>query len=205
MAKYLEIAAERKRGPQWVAVRDVEKHDNSGVQIYNMTNLPMKGVPDSVFDGVYNEHFIEHLFKYQGINFLKEMFRVLKSGGTIRTIWPPYEVVEKLVSDQELSVNEKEFVEHYHKLYVTQHRFAPKGNEHRSKREQCALGLLYQNGEHRCIWPKKELINVLEDIGFINVKEMPYMESDLKEFNRIDTNSRMRAIHSVVVEATKPC
>ena len=35
--KYLEIAAARKRGPKWVAVRDVNDKE-AGVQKYDMTN-----------------------------------------------------------------------------------------------------------------------------------------------------------------------
>tara|TARA_R100001510_G_C7650748_1_gene208270 strand:+ start:1438 stop:2049 length:612 start_codon:yes stop_codon:yes gene_type:complete len=201
--KYLEIAAARKRGPKWVAVRDVNDKE-AGVQKYDMTNLPMKGVPDNCFDGIYSEHFIEHLFKYQGVNFFKEAFRILKPGGIIRTVWPPYEFVEKLVSDESLTQAENEFVEHYFQFYVQRHNFAPSGNEHRSKREQCALGLSYQNGEHLYVWPKKELMEVCIDIGFTRVEEKLYNVSSLHEFNYIETPSQIRAAHSAVVEATKP-
>ena len=98
--RYLEIAAERKRGPEWTALRDVEKYDKSGVEVYDMTNLPIKGYEDNTFDGIYSEHFIEHIFKYQGLNYLKECLRLLKPGGIVRTIWPPYDFVEKLISTE---------------------------------------------------------------------------------------------------------
>tara|TARA_R100000278_G_scaffold121408_1_gene105304 strand:+ start:723 stop:1337 length:615 start_codon:yes stop_codon:yes gene_type:complete len=203
MKKFLEIAAARRRGPEWVAVRDVNDKE-AGVQKYDMTNLPMKGVPDNDFDGVYSEHFIEHLFKYQGINYFKEAYRILKPGGVIRTVWPPYEFVEKLVSDKQLWSNEQLFVDHYYPFYVQRHNFAPAGNTHRSKREQCALGLLYQNGEHRHIWSIGEMIKELEQVGFVNVKNTPYQQSVLKEFNGIEEPSQVRASHSAVVEAIKP-
>ena len=202
--KYLEIAAERKRSKEWIAVRDVEKYDNSGVQKYDMTNLPMKGVPDNAFDGVYSEHFIEHIFKYQGIDFFKEMLRVLKPGGIIRTVWPPYEFVEKLVSNKELEKHEKEFVDHYHQFYVVRHKFAPRGFKHKSKREQCALGLLYQNGENRCVWSIKEMKEALTELGYVDVQELSYMKSNLEAFNNIETNCRIRAAHSAIIEARKP-
>jgi len=122
----------------------------------------------------------------------------------IRTVWPPYEFVEKLVSDDKLTAKEKYFVEHYHSFYVTRHKFAPPNNGHRTKREQCALGLLYQNGEHRCVWSISEMKKVLIDLGFTNVKEMPYMKSDLSHFNNIETRCQIRATHSAIIEATKP-
>ena len=92
MARYLEIAAKGKRGLNWDAVRDVPV---DGCMVYDLTNLPMEGVSDNSYDGIYSEHFIEHLYKYQGINFFIEALRILKPGGTIRTVWPPYEFVEK--------------------------------------------------------------------------------------------------------------
>jgi len=204
MEKYLEIAASKQRTLEWLALRDVENNSNN-VEPYDMTNLPIKNILDNMFTGVYSEHFIEHIFKYQGINFFKEMFRILKPGGTIRTVWPSYDFVEKLVSNDRLDHNEEVFVDHYYRFYIIKHNFAPAGNKHRSKREQCALGLLHQEGEHRYLWAKNEMINTLESIGFVNIKEMPYQKSDLQAFNGIETKGIIRAAHSTVIEAIKPC
>ena len=66
MARYLEIAAKERRGLHWDAVRD---EPYPGVMVYDMRNLPMKGVKDNTYNGVYNEHFIEHLTKQEGISF----------------------------------------------------------------------------------------------------------------------------------------
>jgi ubiquinone/menaquinone biosynthesis C-methylase UbiE len=149
---------------------------------------------DNQFDGIYSEHFIEHMHKYQGINFFKEAHRILKTGGVIRTVWPPYEFVQKLVSGEELTADEKEFVEHYHAFYVVKHKFAAPGNGHRSKREQCALGLLHQHGEH---------LYTLKELGFRSVKQCKYMESTIPDFKGIDTPGKIRALHSAVIEAKK--
>ena len=73
--RFLEIAGSKQRGLNWDAVRDVKMQ---GVMVYDMTDLPMKGVDDQTYSGVYNEHFIEHLTKDEGINFLKEMLRVMR-------------------------------------------------------------------------------------------------------------------------------
>jgi len=201
MYKYLEVAAAKRRGKDWLGVRDVAM---DGCQKYDMTNLPMKGVPDQSLEGIYSEHFVEHLFKYQTVNFLEEGMRILKSGGVIRTVWPPYDFVGKLISDEPLSEKEQLFVNHYYPFYVQRHNFAPKGSEHKSKREQCALGLLYQNGEHLYVWPKKEFIEVCKDIGFTKVEEKPYGVSDVQALNNIETPCQIRAAHSAIVEATKP-
>lgn len=200
MGQFLEIAADRARGLNWTVVN---LQDRPGVDKLDLTNLPTP-YSDNQFDGIYSEHFIEHMYKYQGINFFREALRILKPGGTIRTVWPPYEFVEKLVSGEELSDDEKEFVEHYHAFYVVKHNFAPKGNSHRKKREQCALGLLYQNGEHLYVWSIKEMIETLESIGFTNVREKKYLDSSVPDFKGIDTPGKIRALHSAVIEAKKP-
>jgi len=200
MATYLEIAAAKKRALNWDAVRDVPM---PGVMVYDMTKLPMKGVMDNTYNGVYNEHFIEHLTKEEGINFLKEMFRVLSPGGVIRTIWPPMDFVEDFLrSDQDHS--QHPFVQHYYNFYVVKHKFAPAGNEHKSLQEQCALGMLHQNGEHKHLWYKEELINTMKELGFKNVKEHEYQKSRISDFRNIDTSGQIRAFHSAVVEGSKP-
>ena len=183
MATYLEIAAEKQRGLNWVGV-NIESH--AGIDKVDLTNLPTQ-YSDNQFDGIYSEHFIEHLYKYQGINFFKEAFRILKSGGVIRTVWPPYEFVQRLVSSVELTQSEKDFVEYYHQKYIVQEKFAPSGNSHRPKREQCALGLLYQKGQHLHLWGVSEMIDTLENIGFKDVKRKQYMQSTVPDFNNIDT------------------
>ena len=119
--KFLEIAASRKRGLNWDAVRDVPDPAN-GVEKYDLTKLPMRGVQDKTYNGVYSEHFIEHLTKEQGINFFKEMFRIMKPGGVIRSIWPPMEFVEWLRQDDDL--DNHPWVQHYYRFYIVKHKFA---------------------------------------------------------------------------------
>ena len=197
--RFLELAAEKPRGLNWDGISDKPW---PGVMVYDMRKLPMRGVQDESYNGVYNEHFIEHLTKEEGINFLKEMKRVLKPGGVIRTIWPPMEFVEWLKSNEDL--NNHHWIQHYYNFYVVKHNFAPKGTEHLRLQEQCAEGILYQNGEHKHIWAKTELKDVFKELGFYNIKEEKYQRSGLPDFNNIDTPGDIRAFHSAVIEATKP-
>ena len=199
MARYLEIAAEKPRGLNWT-VMNLATHD--GVSKGDATNLPLP-YGDKEFNGVYSEHFIEHMYKYQGINFFNKVKRILQPGGVVRTVWPPYEFVERLVSGEKLNEQETNFVDHYYNFYVVKEKFSPPGNGHRSKREQCALGLLHQKGQHLHIWSKAEMIDTLKSLGFSDVKEHNYRESRVADFINIDTPGVIRALHSGVVEATK--
>jgi len=200
MGQFLEVAAEKTRGLNWTST-NLAKHP--GVDKVDWRDLPTK-YADNTFDGIYSEHFIEHLYRYQGVNYLKECLRILKPGGVLRTVWPPHEFVEKLVSDEKLTHDEEQFVAAYHKFYVEGHNFAGKGHKHRSLREQCAIGLLHQNGEHLYVWPEEELKETLSMLGYKNVKTYEYMASGVMEFKAIDTPGMIRKLHSAVVEATKP-
>lgn len=200
MAQFLEVAAEKTRGLNWTST-NLATH--GGVDRVDWSFLPTK-YADNSFDGIYSEHFIEHLYKYQGINYFKECMRILKPGGTVRTVWPPYEFVEKLTSGEELTKDEEHFVAAYHQFYVVQHKFAGKGHAKRSLREQCAIGLLHQQGQHLYVWPEKEMKEMLTELGFKKVQSYEYMESGVMEFKAIDTPGMIRKLHSAVVEATKP-
>jgi predicted SAM-dependent methyltransferase len=49
---------------------------------------------------IYNEHFLEHLSVEQGIVFLKECYRILKTNGTLRIAMPSLEyTVDKYQSE----------------------------------------------------------------------------------------------------------
>ena len=203
MARYLEIAAGAKRGLNWDAVRDVAD-PAKGVEKYDMRDLPMRGVADHTYDGVYSEHFIEHLHRGEGVAFLMEMKRVLKPGGTIRTIWPPREFVDKLLSEEDLTPDEEFFCAAYLNCYVVKHGFCPEEYRNESIRIQCAQGLLWQQGEHLYVWSKAELMETLKELGFIMVKSHKYQESRVADFKGIDTPGKIRMLHSAVVEAQKP-
>ena len=203
MARYLEIAAGAKRGLNWDAYRDVAD-PAKGVLQYDMRDLPMRGVWDNTYDGVYSEHFIEHLTADEGMAFLKDMLRVLKPGGTIRTVWPPHEFIDKLFSNQKLTPEQEMFCAHYHNFYVVRHGFCPKEHRDKSIREQCAYGLLWQNGEHKHVWYECELIETMKELGYIMVKTHKYQQSRVADFKNFDTPGQIRALHSAVVEAQKP-
>ncbi len=202
--KYLEIAAEYVKGDDWLAVNTFEDKTEGVTKFPDMRELPLVGVPDNTYQGVYSEHFIEHLTKSQGENFLKEMFRILKPGGVIRTVWPCQEFVTKLLSDEPLTDEEKYFCREYHKIYCVKYTFYPPEYENASDRQQIAGALSYQMGEHKYLWGVSELVEKLTEIGFTSAESHEYQQSRIKDFTNIDTQEEIRRIHSAVVEAQKP-
>lgn len=72
------------------------------------------GIPfkDDSFDVVYNSHLLEHFPKKEAILFLKECFRVLKSGGIIRIAVPDLESIAKeYLSNLNRVINNEHYAE----------------------------------------------------------------------------------------------
>ena len=59
------------------------------------------GVPfkSNSVDVVFTSHFLEHLDKEKGINFLEEIFRVLKDGGLLRIIVPDLDTAFRMYNE----------------------------------------------------------------------------------------------------------
>ena len=89
--KYLNLACGNRYYKDWVNIDFVSSCED--VIPYNLLN----GIPfdNNFFDGVYNSHVLGHFSKQQGFLFLKECFRVLKSGGVIRIVVPDLEQLAK--------------------------------------------------------------------------------------------------------------
>ncbi len=206
--RFLEIAGSYKKGAEWDLIRDIQVR---GGMVHDMTKLPIPGIENDTYDGVYSEHFIEHLTKENGIEFLKEMYRVMKPGAVIRTIWPSMDYVNRLNSDEDMS-NDK-FVNDYHRCIIEPEKpFLKPYYEsiisidevnQLSKQKRVALRLLHQEGEHKHLWYKQELIDTMIELGFKEVSEEQYFKSRLSQFNNIDNKQEMRPPHSTVVEAIK--
>lgn len=203
--RFLEIAGNFKRSSEWDVIRDMRVR---GGIVHDMTNLPIPGIEDSTYDGVHSEHFIEHLTKDQGIEFLKEMHRVMKPGGVIRTIWPSMDFVDQLKNDPSMETHS--FVMMYNEYIIDRENpfrhpyYSSIPNiSSMSKREKAALRLLHQEGEHKHLWYKQELIDTLIELGFKDAREHPYRQSRFHQFNGIDNKDPMRTLHSTVVEAKK--
>lgn len=203
--KFVEYAGSFSKGPDWTVIRDIRVKNG---MVHDLRILPIPGIEDESIDGVYSEHFIEHLTKEEGINIFKESLRILKPGGTIRTLWPSMDFIEFLQSDEDLT--EHPFVDWYYKCIIRNE--SPFNKKYYSEiqtdltriQDLVALRMLHQEGEHKHLWYKDEMIETLKELGYKDVKEQEYQVSSLQEFNNID-NKRIpvRKYESCVIEARK--
>jgi SAM-dependent methyltransferase len=141
---------------------------------------------DSTADVIYSSHTLEHLSREDGLNFLKESFRVLKPGGVIRILVPDLAVT----------------VSHYLCGKTRADHFVE------------GLGVLYSPGKsafkgflaplieypHKCHYDAPTLIAILNEIGF-QAASMKAFESRISDIKTIELEDRTE--NAIVIEGLK--
>jgi len=115
--------------------------------------------PDNVWDGVFTEHTIEHLYPNQVNNLLTELFRTMKDGAVIRISVPD---LEKYINFYTENFSNGDY-SHFHKHYQL-------GVE--------AIRDLTQNYFHRSVWDAELLTMIMEGVGFHNVQQRKYKKGE---------------------------
>jgi len=86
---YLNLGCGSTYSEQWTNLDFVSNSEH--VIAHNILN----GIPstDKTYEVVYHSHMLEHLPKKDALSFIKECYRVLKSGGIIRVVVPNLEQI----------------------------------------------------------------------------------------------------------------
>lgn len=112
---------------------------------------------DSVFDGVFCEHTLEHIYPDEVKRILRELFRVMKDGALIRITVPS---LAKYVQFYTGAMSD-------HDLMVFREKF---------ETGAAALRSLTQDYFHVSLWDFEELKLYMEEAGFRDVIERKYGE-----------------------------
>jgi predicted SAM-dependent methyltransferase len=136
---------------------------------------------DCVFDGVFSEHVLEHLYVDEVSALLPELFRVMKNGAVMRISVPD---LEKYVAFY-LGTLEEEDCSSFKDMFNS---------------GASAIRNITQNYLHRSVWDFEELKLFLEKAGFTEIERRRYRESaDVK----LCLDQETRAWESLYVEARK--
>jgi predicted SAM-dependent methyltransferase len=133
---------------------------------------------DNVWDGVFTEHTIEHLYPDQALQLLQELYRTMKPGAWLRVTVPDLRKYVSYYCGQE--VNEK-------------------FNQWETGCE--AIRTLTQDYIHLSVWDSELLGNCLKSSGFVNIKEVSFNEgTDILLLK----DKEERAWETLYMEAQKP-
>lgn len=141
---------------------------------------------DGTVDVVYSSHTLEHLTREDGLKFLKESYRILKPGGTIRILVPDLAAtVQHYLAGKTRADN---FVEGLGVLY----------SPNKSPLKKMLSPLI--ECPHKCHYDAPTLIAILNEIGF-QARSRGAFDSgitDIREIEMVD-----RTVFALVIEGSK--
>jgi predicted SAM-dependent methyltransferase len=169
----------------WISI-DIER-DPEG-RCFRMDAAAPWPFRDGSAAAVNSEHFIEHLTRDQAAAYLREAFRVLRCGGTIRTSTPD------LAGMAEAYIAKDPGVLDVHRS----HGYRASGHA------DLVNNYFFQHG-HRHIFDFDTLAELLSDAGFLQIERASFGQSRHPELRGIDTHDVGGPEHLVVaVDAVKP-
>jgi predicted SAM-dependent methyltransferase len=150
-----------------------------------------KGIPaeDDSLDLVYHSHMLEHLSYTEGIAFIRECYRALKPGGTMRVLVPDLETWIHAYTNKN-----RFFFEEYRKvldetIYVTN--------------ASIFMGMLHNHG-HKCGYDYESLKWIVEYTGFSDAKRTLYADSAIDNITELEPNLPLRIMETLCLECRKP-
>lgn len=140
--------------------------------------------PDQTVDGVYSEHFFEHLTQAEGLGFLRETRRVLKPGGIVRVAMPDLDAfVQRYVSEDWRGDGDM---------------FKLGFDWVANRCEMLNLGL--REWGHKHLYNEEELIRIAQMAGLEPTKRCEHGKSDTPEFIGRETRNGSK----LIIEFTVP-
>jgi len=154
----------RNFGEDWV---HIDGGNYPHVKSHDITKLPYK---DNEVDLIYVSHVFEYFDREEGLEVLKEWHRILKKGGTLRIAVPDFGEMAKLYSQGKFPL--KNFLGPlYGKMEM-----GMKGGE--------TGKIIY----HKTTYDFNDLKEVLESVGFINVRKYDWKKTS--PHDKIDDHSQ---------------
>ncbi|MFA6602445.1 MAG: methyltransferase domain-containing protein [Candidatus Shapirobacteria bacterium] len=135
--------------------------------------------PDSSVDVVYCSHVLEHFYRFETENILKEVKRIIKKDGVVRIVLPDLEKIKKNETGSE-GFNRKYLGYEADKDWGWRRRFIR---------------------EHRWMYDFKSLAEILSKAGLKKIKKSQWRKGECPDIDKLDLSSHQD--HSFYVEAKK--
>jgi predicted SAM-dependent methyltransferase len=158
---------------------NIDNNSDNNIEKLDINHDLSTGLPfdDLTVDYIYNEHFIEHLSREDGLKFMDECQRVLKIGGVLRISCPDLDkIIDGYINN---NWREQDWVKTYHYEWIE------------SKCQMLNLNLNETPWGHKYVYNKEELISQLVKAGFNkeDIEEESFSHSLIADLKNIDTRA----------------
>ena len=131
---------------------------------------------DNTADNIYFSHVLEHMNFSDAKKSLKNIYKMMKSEGTLRIVVPS---LEKRIDKYLVNKDANEFIKSLHFFDIdTENSLFMK--------IKFSLG----NSRHRWMYDTNSLKNVLEETGFKNIRPCKFRDSGIKVFEEVERLDR---------------
>ncbi len=139
---------------------------------------------DQTLKGIYSEHCLEHITFADCSFAMKQFFRVLKPGGSIRIVVPDGELYIDLY-------NRARTGEKIEFPYPSESEMTP----------MMSVNRIFQEFTHVFIYDEATMRLVMQQAGFVDIKRTSFMKG---RDPKLLLDSEVRAVESLYIEASKP-
>jgi ubiquinone/menaquinone biosynthesis C-methylase UbiE len=160
---------------------------------------------DGSADAVYASHVLEHLYREQGQQLIRESFRVLAPGGVVRIVVPDLNsIVQEYLGDRpfgELSPSNNGLspADLFNERLLMRWPSPPRHN---------VVMRVYEAWQdfhsHKWMYDERSLSSLIRSAGFVDVVRRNYSESLIPDVSVVEDPSRLRNGAGVCVEGRKP-
>jgi predicted SAM-dependent methyltransferase len=157
-----------KRGQGWITMDDKQPCDFT-----HDLREPFP-FPDNTFPNIYCSHVLEHFYYPELLKLLREVYRILKAGGTFSISVPDASIYIKAYC------NPGEFKADYYCRYRRAYHFFAKID--------FINYMAYMDGHHKIMFDRENLPGILQFAGFVNVRERtfdPAMDIETRDYESI--------------------
>ena len=169
---YLNIGSHDKTIPGFVNI-DLERLGD--IQGDVTDGLPVRS---GAFDGVYSEHFIEHIAQHEAVAFLRECRRVVRNGGRIRMATPDLDFMVARYTDPN---------------WRTMGDMAAHGFDWVATRAE-QLNIAMREWGHQWLYDEDELQRLGRIAGLEVLGRRPWGESDFDDFVGLEYRDGSRLV-----------
>lgn len=195
-----------RKTASWLHVLPAEKAQVpwSGDIVVHDIRKPLP-FPDGAADAVYASHVLEHLYREEGRQLIRESYRVLAPGGIIRVIVPDlHAIVREYMGDRpfgELSPTQKALPA----ADLLNERLLMRWP---SPSRQNLVLRIYEAWQdfhsHKWMYDEQSLACLLNSAGFVDVVRREYAQSCIANITQVEDPSRILNGAGVCLEGRKP-